>query len=143
MTYTVVTIMSYKRPSDEKLDEALVNVLLRCQTIGSQSEFVRLVVAELEKDGETYRVSGNRIRKYALENGMISLEINYRDSKNRRVPDTCPVCKCDLISIKNSTLDGNTIELMRKCQACGYISSAKGSIPGRYTFIRKTRGISL
>ena len=43
--------MSYKRPSNEKLDEALVNVLLRCQTIESQSELVRLVVKELEKDG--------------------------------------------------------------------------------------------
>ena len=135
--------MSYKRPSDEKLDEALVNVLLRCQIIESQSELVRMVVKELEKDGETYRVSGKRIRKYALENGMITLEIDYRGSRNRKVPDVCPVCKNDLTPVTNSTLDGDTVELMRKCKSCGYVSSARGSIPGRYVFIRKSRGISL
>lgn len=135
--------MSYKRPSDEKLDEALVSVLLRCQIVESQSELVRLVVKELERDGETYRVSGNRIRRYALENGMVSLEIDYRDSKNRGVPEVCPVCGHDLIPINNSTLDGDVVEIMRKCQICGYVSSARGSIPGRYVFIRRTRGISL
>lgn len=135
--------MSYKRPSNEKLDEALVNVLLRCQVIESQNELVRQVIKELEKDGETYRVSGNRVRRYALENGMISLEIDYRSTKNRNVPDTCPVCGTDLTSIRNTTLEGGTIELMRKCQKCGYVYSARGSIPGRYVFIRRSRGISL
>ena len=135
--------MSYKRPSDEKLDEALVNVLLRCQIVESQSELVRMVVKELEKDGETYRISGNRIRRYALENGMISIEIDYRESRNKKIPEVCPVCKHNLTSITNSTLDGGTVELMRKCKTCGYMSSARGSIPGRYVFIRKSRGISL
>lgn len=135
--------MSYKRPSNEKLDEALVNVLLRCQTIESQSELVRLVVKELEKDGETYRISGNRIRRYALENKMISIEIEYRESRNKKVPEVCPICGHDLTSIRNSTLDGDTIELMRKCRTCGYIASARGSIPRRYVFVRRTRGISL
>ena len=135
--------MSSKRPSNEKLDEALVNVLLRCQIIGSQNELVRLVVKELEKDGETYRVSGNRIRKYALENGMVSIEIEYRESRNKKVPDICPICGHDLTSIKNCTLDGDTVELMRKCRICGYIFSARGSIPRKYSFVRRTRGISL
>lgn len=135
--------MSYKRPSNEKLDEALVNVLLRCQIIESQSELVRMVVKELEKDGETYRVSGNRIRRYALDNGMISIEIDYRESRNKKVPDICPVCGSDLTSVSNNTLDGDTIEILRKCRKCGYVSSARGSIPGRYVFIRKSRGISL
>ena len=135
--------MSYKRPSDEKLDEALVNVLLRCQIVESQSELVRMVVKELEKDGETYRISGNRIRRYALENGMISIEIDYRESRNKKIPEVCPVCKHNLTSITNSTLDGGIVELMRKCKTCGYMSSARGSIPGRYVFIRKSRGISL
>lgn len=137
------TTMSYKRPSNEKLDEALVNVLLRCQIIESQNELVRLVVKELEKDGETYRVSGNRIRKYALENGMVSIEIEYRESRNKKVPDICPICGHGLTSIKNCTLDGDTVELMRKCRICGYIFSARGSIPRKYSFVRRTRGISL
>ena len=137
------TAMSYKRPSDEKLDEALVSVLLRCQIIESQSELVRMIVKELEKDGETYRISGKRIRRYALENGMLTLEIDSRGSKNRKIPDVCPVCRNDLTSVTNSTLDGDTVELMRKCKNCGYVSSARGSIPSRYVFIRKSRGISL
>ena len=135
--------MSYKRPNDEKLDEALVNVLLRCQVIESQNELVKMVVKELGKNGETYRVSGKRIRRYALENDMVSLEIDYRESKNKKVAEVCPVCGNVLTSVSNTTLDGNLVELMRKCKNCGYISSARGSIPGRYVFIRKSRGISL
>ena len=135
--------MSYKRPSDERLDEALVNILLRCQTIESQNELVRMVLKELGKDGETYRISGKRIRKYALENNMVSLEIDYRGSKNRSMPDICPVCNSVLVPVNNTTLDGDTIELRRKCRNCGYISGARGSVPGRYVFIRKSRGISL
>lgn len=135
--------MSYKRPSDKKLDEALVSVLLRNQTIHSQNELVRLVIDELEKDGETYGISGNRIRRYAIDNGMITLEIDYRDSKTRSALERCPVCGMDLIPVHNTTLDGDTVEIMRRCTRCGYVSSAKGSIPGRYTIIRKCKGISL
>ena len=135
--------MSYKRPSDERLNDALVRVLLRCKIIESQNELVRLVVRELERDGETYRVSGNRVRRFALENDMVSLEIDYRNRRYVNVPDMCPVCGGDLISVSNSTLDGDTIEIQRRCGRCSYSSGSRGTIPGRYVFIRRSGGLSL
>ena len=85
----------------------------------------------------------DRYRGFALENGMVSLEIDYRNRKYVNVPDMCPVCGGDLISVSNSTLDGDTIEIQRRCGRCSYSSGSRGTIPGRYVFIRKSGGLSL
>ena len=132
--------MPYKIPDDSQLIETLGKVFIKNQTVKSQNELSRLTNAELVKIDPEFRVSGERLRVLALENGLASVEITYHDSKRRESPpEVCPVCHHELRSIKNSTLEGGTVEIKRKCTFCPYAASTLGSVPGRYTFIRRAR----
>jgi hypothetical protein len=131
--------MSYKIPDDDKLAEAIFVVMYRNQQVKSQSEMIAMVRMELSKSDENYRVSGERIRRVAINRKMLQLVIEYNKSNTIDLPDICPVCKNPLSSTMNTTLDGNTIEVNRKCTACPYSIGVKKHTPGRYTFIRKSR----
>ena len=130
--------MPYRIPSDEKLAEAVFVVMYRNQQVVSQKEMAALVLRELEKDGGEYRVSGERIRRLIVNKDMAQLAIDYNESDSE-LPDVCPVCRNPLTSVKNSTLDGGTIEIMRKCTRCPFSVGSVNRTPGRYTFIRKKR----
>ena len=130
--------MSYRIPSDDKLAEAVFVVMYRNQQVVSQKEMAALVLTELEKDGEKYRVSGERIRRIAVNKDLAQLIIDYNESDGD-LPDTCPVCRNPLTSVRNSTLDGGTIEIMRRCTRCPFSVGSVNRTPGRYTFVRKKR----
>ena len=130
--------MPYRIPSDEKLAEAVFVVMYRNQQVVSQKEMATLVLKELERDGEEYRVSGERIRRLIVNKDMAQLAIDYNESDGE-LPDVCPVCRNPLTSVKNSTLDGGTIEIMRKCTRCPFSVGSVNRTPGRYTFTRKKR----
>ena len=130
--------MAYRIPSDDKLAEAIFVVMYRNPQVVSQKEMARLVLNELEKDGEQYRVSGERIRRLVVNRDMAQLEIDYNESEGD-LPDECPVCRNPMTSVKNSTLDGDVVEIMRKCTSCPYSVGSVMHLPGRYTFIRKKR----
>ena len=130
--------MPYRIPSDEKLAEAVFVVMYRNQQVVSQKEMAALVLRELEKDGGEYRVSGERIRRLIVNKDMAQLAIDYNESDSE-LPDVCPVCRNPLTSVKNSTLDGGTIEIMRKCTRCPFSVGSVNRTPGRYTFTRKKR----
>lgn len=131
--------MSYKIPDDDKLAEAIFIVMYRNQQVRSQSEMITMVRMELNKSDDQYRVSGERIRRIAINRKMLQLVIEYNKSNITDLPDICPVCKNILSSIMNTTLDGNTVEVNKKCTACPYSIGVKKHTPGRYTFIRKSR----
>ena len=130
--------MSYRIPSDDRLAEAIFVVMYRNQQIVSQKEMATLVLKELEKDGEEYRVSGERIRRLIVNKDMAQLVIDYNETEGD-LPDICPVCRNKLTSVKNSTLDGKVVEIMRKCTSCPYSVGSVMHVPGRYTFVRKKR----
>ncbi len=130
--------MAYRIPSDDKLAEAVFVVMYRNQQVVSQKEMAALVLKELEKDGEQYRVSGERIRRLIVNRDMAQLSIDYNEAEGD-LPEVCPVCRNKLTSIKNSTLDGNVVEISRKCTACPFSVGSTNHVPGRYTFIRKKR----
>ena len=130
--------MPYSIPSDDRLAEAIFVVMYRNQQVVSQKEMAALVLKELEKDGTEYRVSGERIRRLAINRDMAQIVIDYNESDGD-LPDVCPVCRNPLISVKNSTLDGGVIEVMRKCKVCPYSVGTVRRVPGRYTFLRKKR----
>ena len=131
-------MMSYRIPSDDRLAEAIFVVMYRNQQVVSQKTMAELVLKELEKDGETYRVSGERIRRLAVNRNMATLIIDYAE-RDGEIPEVCPVCRNELTSVKNSTLDGGVVEVMRKCTSCPYSVGSVNHIPGRYTFVRKKR----
>lgn len=130
--------MSYSIPDDDRLAEAIFVVMYRNQQVRSQREMVELVTADLNKNGDNYRVSGERIRRVALNRNLIQISIEYNDSEGE-LPDTCPVCRNPMSSSMNRTLDGDVIEVSRKCTVCPYSVGTSKRIPGRYTFIRKKK----
>lgn len=130
--------MVYHIPSDDRLAEAIFVVMYRNQQVMSQREMVSLVSKELGKDGEGYRASGERIRRLIVNRDLAQVIIDYSRSDGD-LPKTCPVCKNALTSVKNTTLDGDVIEIQRKCVACPYTVGTTKRLPGRYTFIRKKR----
>lgn len=130
--------MSYSIPSEDRLAEAVFIVLYRNQQVHSQRELVNLVVAELNRDGSEYRVSGERIRRLIINRNMGQITIDYNDSEGE-LPQVCPVCRNKIISVMNSTLDGNMIEVTRKCTACPFTVGMTKRVPGRYTFTKKKR----
>lgn len=135
--------MAYRRPDEETLESAIFDVLIRNQTIRSQNEFLSLVLKELNSGDIQYRLSGEKLRKFALLKNMITVEIEYKTSKSTDLPDVCPVCGSGLESVKNSTLTGEIIEIKRKCPGCSYSAYPRHFIPSKYVFNRRTRGISL
>ena len=74
--------MSYSIPSDERLSEAIFIVMYRNQQVRSQSEMTELVLKEINKDGSDYRVSGERIRRLAVNRGLIHISIDYNDAED-------------------------------------------------------------
>ena len=72
--------MSYRIPSEERLAEAVFVVMYRNQQVVSQRAMTELVQRELDKDGEGYRASGERIRRTAVNKGLVQLVIDYSGS---------------------------------------------------------------
>lgn len=130
--------MTYSIPSDEKVIDAIFYVMYRHPQVRSQREMVELVTSELNKNGENYRVSGQRIRRLAIRNDMLVLSISYNESEGE-LPTSCPVCGGDLTSVMNSTLDGGRIEVCRRCEKCPYTIGTTKHVPGRYSFTGKRR----
>lgn len=131
--------MSYSIPSDERLAEAIFIVMYRNQQVRSQSEMAELVLREINKDGSNYRVSGERIRRLAVNRGLSQLSIDYNDAESRGLPEACPVCRNPLIRISNTTLDGGETEILRKCSVCTYSVGTRMRMPGKYTFTKGRR----
>ncbi len=98
----------------------------------SQAALSRALAAEL--DGRGARVSGNRLRRLALERDLAKLEIIYRHSCRKLEGDSCPVCSSTLKEIDNSTLDGGTAVIARVCRDCDFKRGVQDREPGRYVF---------
>jgi hypothetical protein len=130
--------MTYSIPDDGKVAEAVFSVMYRHPQVRSQREMTELVLYELNKNGGDYRISGARIRRIALEKGLLELSISYNSAEGNP-PSECPVCGENLKSIMNKTLDGGEIEVYRKCTKCPYTVGTANRVPGRYTFGRKKK----
>ena len=128
--------MAYKIPDDDRLEEAINIVMGRERQIRSQAAMTELVSKELRKEYDDYRVSGERIRRVAIERGLLKIEIEYNEHDDQSSVDVCPVCGDPMNIITNTTLDGREADIGRNCTRCPYHTGIKKRTPGRYTFIR-------
>ena len=129
--------MTYRIPREAEIVKAIENVLVRNPHIRSQSELTSLVADELFFMDQEYKVSGNRIRKVGLKHKLFRIDIRYARTDRRNVSGRCPVCGSELESIKNRTLEGGTVELMKTCKLCGYAGRADAERPARYVIDRR------
>ncbi|MCL1984006.1 MAG: hypothetical protein FWG58_01245 [Methanomassiliicoccaceae archaeon] len=124
----------HRIPSDDRLEDAIRAVMKRNRQILSQNAMRELVLTELRKEDENYRVSGERIRKVAVDRDILRIEIEYNVYDEISAPEICPVCGFPMDVINNSTLDGRDTDIGRKCTKCTYQIGLRKKTPGRYTF---------
>jgi hypothetical protein len=126
--------MPYKIPDDDRLEEAIRAVMERDIQIRSQTMMTELVLKELKNDPNEYRVSGERIRRVAIERNILRIDIEYNQHDDRSSPDVCPVCGYPMAVVSNSKLGGGSAKIGRQCTRCPYTTGTKRRTPGRYTF---------
>jgi len=126
--------MAYRKPDDDRLEKAILAVIGSERQIRSQKMMTDLVLNELRKEHDDYRVSGERIRRVAIERNILKIDIEYNQHDDRSSPDVCPVCGYPMAIVSNSTLKGGAAKIGRQCTKCPYQTGAKRRSPGRYTF---------
>ena len=128
--------MRFKVPDEDIVSRVVKKVMAGNNHIETQTEFLRLVRKELSKIDPEYKVSGERIRRIGLDNNLIKITIEYRESDIKDLPHICPVCKNAMAPVKNRSLDGEYVEIKRKCTVCPYAIGKTVLVPGRYVFSR-------
>ncbi len=129
--------MSYRIPKDDDIAKAIDNCLSRSPRVRSLTVLNDLVLTELLCVDESFRVSGERIRRVGIERGLFDLEITYARTEKPVRYTRCPVCRGELESTKNRTLDWKTVELSRECRRCGYSAKNDANRPARYVITRR------
>lgn len=101
----------------------------------SQRKLCEAVSAELMCFDPAYRIGAGRIRRIGIFRQLFKPEIKYVNT-GKPADKWCPMCGSILLSVRNRTLDRETVDVMRRCKACEY--SAKGGCfkPTRY-FIKR------
>lgn len=129
--------MSYTLPSDKKIISALRRVLKKAHIVQTQQYLRELVLTELHKDEESFRVSAKRLRLLALNSSFVKVEIQSREGNPNRSLHRCPVCHHSLKQVKNKTIWGGMVTIELHCSHCDYRTGKKKQIPTRYVFYYK------
>lgn len=130
--------MSYRIPDDDTLADAIYMVLHRHSPVRSQGLLASLVSQELGRKDPLYRVSGERVRRLAISRELAELEISYNEGRSDGTPRACPVCRGELRSVSNRTLQEQDTVIGHRCRRCGYSMGLSRRIPGMYIFQRKS-----
>lgn len=126
----------YRIPKDEFILEAVSKVTDRRKVVNSQRELKRLTEKEMSKE-EDFRVSGPRLRLLAIHSNLVSIQMECRESEEKKALVKCPVCSTRLKKVRNMTVFGGTVTLGYRCPSCPYWSGLRKRIPTRYIFIRR------
>lgn len=126
--------MPYRIPSEETLSDAIGRVMAKHRHVPTQRELTVLVRRELAKEDELYRVGEERVRRVGIETGAVRLTIDYHETDITDLPDVCPVCRNTLSPVMNMSLEGNVVEVKRKCTVCSYSVGKTVLVPARYGF---------
>jgi len=129
--------MAYKVPQDEEVAEAVKRALARRGLVNSQRKLTEMVRRELKSLDPDYGVTEARVRKLAIDGGLVKISIAARDTKAKTSSNTCPVCARRMDHIKNLTVYGGSVDLGYRCERCGYWTGVKARRPTRYAFSLK------
>ena len=127
----------YHIPSDERVRQSLARVFSTRHEVTSQRRLKSLVERDMKTD-DVFRVGGGRLRKLAIDSGLVSLEIRCRDTEEMRSLIKCPVCGNRLRRVRNMTVFGGTVTLGYRCEKCKYWTGLKRRVPTRYVFTRRS-----
>lgn len=130
-------MQAYRIPSDDRVRESLARVLSTRHEVPSQRRLKALIEKDL-KGEELFRVGEPRLRKIAIDSGLIDLEIRCRDTEEMKSLIRCPVCDGRLRRLRNMTVFGGTVTLGYRCAKCHYWTGLKRRVPTRYVFTRRS-----
>jgi len=126
--------MSYHIASDKQIGKSLLKILKKFRTVESQIKLKELVEKDLSKKKKKYGITGSRLRKIAIDNDFVKLEIHTREGNPKKLMSKCPVCGGSLKKLKNSTIWGGEVTIELRCSKCKYWTGKKKRIPTRYIF---------
>ncbi|MBI0582807.1 MAG: hypothetical protein ISF22_01120 [Methanomassiliicoccus sp.] len=126
--------MSYRVPTAEVLAVAISDVLREHGTIGSQRLFARFVQEKLRCLDKSYTATEERVRRIAIQNNLVTVEVETRDTGEKVKVGRCPVCDSRLRRVRNSTIYGGSVILGYRCTSCPYRMGTTKKVPTKYIF---------
>lgn len=126
--------MSYRVPTAEVLAVAIADVLREHGVIGSQHLFARFVREKLRCMDKNYTVTEERVRRLAIQSGLVTVEVETRDTGVKVKGGRCPVCGSRMRRVRNSTIYGGSVILGYRCTSCPYKMGSTQRAPVKYTF---------
>jgi len=119
--------------SQQEIVEALSSISKEHKVISSQRRLKELLSKLLR--GKS--VGERRLRKIAIDSGIVNLKILTRESKDIFNLDRCPVCDNRIEAIGRKDIWGEVTKTEFICRKCGYRSGIKRRIPTKYVFYFK------
>ena len=126
--------MSYRVPTVEVLAVAISDVLREHGAISSQRLLTQFVKEKLKHLDEGYTATEERVRKVAIQAGLVRVEVESRDSGIKMKMGRCPVCASRMRKVRNETIYGGSVILGYRCTACPYSMGTTKKVPVKYTF---------
>ena len=125
----------YRIPKKDNVFNALKTVFTNLPVIESQRKLRTLVEGLFNEQGEEFRISDKRVRKLAIESGIIQVEVLfYRELKAKTPLYLCPICDSKIKPVKNLTLENTLVVTGYVCDRCGYSTGLKRRVPVKYIF---------
>jgi hypothetical protein len=126
--------MSYRIPSVEVLAVAISEVLREHGAAPSQRSLGDMVREKIRTVDPGYAVSDERVRKVAVQSGLVKIEVETRDTGKKARIGRCPVCGSRLSRVRNETIYGGTVILRYRCRSCPFSMGKTRAVPTRYVF---------
>jgi transposase-like protein len=126
--------MSYRVPTVEVLAVAISDVLREHGSISSQRLLAEFVLEKLKHLDKDYTVTEERVRKVAIQAGLVKVEVESRDSGIRQKMGRCPVCDSRMRKVRNETIYGGSVILGYRCTSCPYSMGTTKKVPVKYIF---------
>jgi transposase-like protein len=85
----------------------------------------------MDKD---YTVTEERVRRLAIQSGLVTVDVESRDTGIKIKLGRCPVCSSRMRKVRNETIYGGSVILGYRCTSCPYKMGTTRRIPIKYTF---------
>ena len=121
-------------PPVEVLAIAIADALREHGAISSQRLFAHFVREKLRCIDRAYGVTEERVRRTAIQSGLVKVDVETRDTGVRVKGGRCPVCNSRLRRVRNRTLYGGYVILGYRCISCPYKMGTTRRVPVKYTF---------
>jgi hypothetical protein len=115
--------------------EAIKRVVSRRFKVDTQEELCTLVLRELKKRDENFRLSPQRAKRLALTIPEIQIKAKTRRAPRIRRIKRCPVCGSQIAPLRGVNLLNRRILIGYKCVTCAFQCDLEAFMPMKYIFL--------